>query len=142
MMELSLDSSQIVKNICMVKFEIINYQSITVVMDKFRALIKEGAVVFISLHNKVIAVTQTRRQPGILRHTANQKSRLQPGTIENFDQHTAGGSFAMGARYREHMFVPQNRFSQPLGAGDIGESLVEHSFNAGISSGQRITDYN
>lgn len=52
MMKLFLDGPQIVKNIGMIEFKIIQNQRTWAVMDEFRALVEKRAVVFISLNDK------------------------------------------------------------------------------------------
>ena len=115
-MELFLNSCQILEDIRMVKLQIIDHQGIGKVMHELGALIKESTIVLIGLHHKIITVCKPRRQPKILGHTANQKARSQACCIEDFRQHTAGCSFAVSARDRQNMLVTQYIFAQPLGS--------------------------
>ena len=52
MVELPLDSCQVVKNICVVEFEVVQNRGAGAVMDEFAALIKKRGVVFVGFNDK------------------------------------------------------------------------------------------
>ena len=52
MVELPLDSVQVVKNICVVEFEVVQNRGAGAVMDEFAALIKKRGVVFVGFNDK------------------------------------------------------------------------------------------
>ncbi len=52
MVELFLNRAQIVKDIRMVEFKVIQDQRARAVVDKFRTLVEKGAVIFIRLDNE------------------------------------------------------------------------------------------
>ena len=51
-MKLRLYRSQIVEDIGVVKFEVINYQRFWLVVHELRALVEKGRIIFICLDNK------------------------------------------------------------------------------------------
>ena len=48
----------------------------------------------------------------------------------------------MSAGNRDNILISKNMLSQPLGARRVDETIVEHIFNTGITSGQGIADNN
>ena len=55
--ELALNGFQIIKNIRMVKTDIINNQRTRIVMHKFRTLVKKCSVIFIGFNHEIRALT-------------------------------------------------------------------------------------
>ena len=141
-MELFLDGFEIIKDISMIKFEIINDQRIAKVMYKFRAFVKKRTVIFIRLNHKVLTVAKPCRYSKVLRYSPNQEAWFMTRNIENFCQHAAGAGFTMSARNRQNIFVAQNRLTQPLRPRDIRKLMIEHVLNTGIAAGHGIANDN
>ena len=57
--ELALDRGQIVKNVGVVKLEVVEDGSARAVMHEFAALVEEGCVVFVGFDHKVLPSTQS-----------------------------------------------------------------------------------
>ena len=56
MVELPLDSCQVVKNICVVEFEVVQNCSAGAVMDEFATFVKKRGVVFVGFNDKRCAL--------------------------------------------------------------------------------------
>ena len=52
MMELTLNRRQVIKDIPVIKFEVVHHQGIAVIVDKLRALIEKGTVILVRFHHK------------------------------------------------------------------------------------------
>ena len=59
MMELALNRGQIIKDIAVIKLQVIHHQCIAVIVDKLRTLVEKGTVVLVRFHHKVAAATCT-----------------------------------------------------------------------------------
>ena len=144
MVELALNCSQIIKDIAVIKLQIIHYQRVAMVVDKLRALIKKGTVILIRLNNKIATAprAQACRETKIQRYTADQKSRFQTGIFKNHSNHTASSSLAMSAGNRDDILVTKNILPQPLGSRGIDKAIVEHIFNTRITPGHGVANNN
>src|SRR6478609_7870460 len=102
MVELFLDSTEIIKNICMIKFKIVEDNGAWAVMNKLAALIEKCAVIFIRFDHEKIASTQSCRYWKTLRYTANQEAGLHAGMLQDPGQHGRGGRFTVRPRHGQY----------------------------------------
>lgn len=58
MVELFLDCFQVVKDIGVIEFKVVEDQCMWVVMNKFRVFVEEGVVIFICFDNKEVVFVQ------------------------------------------------------------------------------------
>ena len=107
--ELALNGREVVKNIRVVKLQIVQHGGARAVMHKLAALIEKRGVVFIGLDDKqgpgltCCQLPQTRGHAEIQRHAADQKTGRQTGLIQNPTQHGGGGGFAVRTGDCQHM---------------------------------------
>ena len=141
MVELALNRGQVVKDVGVVKLEVVQNRGARPVVHKLAAFVKKRGVVFIGLNHKGISAAESGRHAKIQRHTAHQKTRLQASALQNPGQHGGGGGFAVGAGYRQHMArtggvvgrVMQHMARQPLRAAGVGQTGVQYCLHQGIS---------
>ena len=100
----------------MIVLKIIENRRARPVMHELGALVEEGAVIFIGLHNEERRPAESRRQAKVLRHTAYQKTRSHARMFKDPGQQTGGRGFAVGTRNRQHPAVLQYVTCQPFGA--------------------------
>ncbi|EKD96756.1 MAG: hypothetical protein ACD_23C01287G0002 [uncultured bacterium] len=140
--ELALNGGQVVKDVGMVEFQIVQHRRARAVVHELAALIEKGGVVFVGFNDKQRAGVerpvacdgtprgaQAGRHPEVQRHAANQKARLQSGTFQNPGQHRRGGGLAVGSRHSQHMSALQHLLGQPLRAAGVGQAGVQNGFH-------------
>ena len=124
--ELALDGGEVIKNIGVVKLEVVKHGSARPVMDKLAALVKEGCVVFVGLNHEGRACAQPGRHTKVERHTTNQEARLLAGGLQNPGQHGRGRGLPVGAGHGQHVALEQHVFCQPLRAARVGGAGVQN----------------
>ena len=142
MVELALNRRQVVKDVGVVKLQVVQHRRAGAVVHKLAALVEEGGVVFIGLNHKqwalrlraragngALVCTEPGRDAKVQRHAADQKAWLQPGALQNPGQHRRGGRLAVRARHRQHMAALQHMLGQPLGAAGVGQARIQNGFH-------------
>ncbi len=144
MVELALDCSEIVKDVGVIEFQVVQHGCARAVMHELAALVEKGRVVFIGLdheqwrcrqgpcaRNGPGGRTQAGRHTKIQRNAADQKTRLQAGAFQNPGQHRGGCRLAMGARHGQYVAPLQDMLGQPLRPAGVGAARVEDGFHQG-----------
>ena len=140
MVELLLNRLQVVKDIRVVELKVVEDQRPRAVVNKFGALVEEGAVVFIRFNDEERAVAQARRDVEIARNAANNEARLVTAGFKDPGRHAGGGGFAVGPGDGQHPAIAQHEVVQPLRAGHIGNIVFQHRFNARVAASHGVTD--
>ena len=140
MMKLAFNGFDIIENVRVIEFQVVENQGIGSVMNKFGALVEEGAIVLVCLDHEKVTAAQPGGHREILGHTAHQVSGIKAGLIENPQQHGRCGGFAMGTGYGHHPAVSQHLPGQPFGARHIINAPVEHCFHFWIAPGHGVPD--
>ena len=128
MMKLRLDGSKISEDIRMIELQIIQDRGPGLVMNEFRALVAKRGVVFVGLDHKEGGVGQPGRNAKALRHTANEKRRIQSGFFQNPRQQCRGGGLAVRSGHPQHPPSPKDILSKPLRPGDICQVAIKNRF--------------
>ncbi len=139
-MELFLNSFQIVKDVRVIELKVIEDQRTRAVMHKFRTLIEEGAVVLIRLNHEEVAFAQTRRNLKVARYAADHKARLIAAGFKDPGRHSGSGGFTVRTRNRQYPAIAQHKVMQPLRAGHVWNVFLKHRFHAGITTGHGVAD--
>ena len=143
--KLALNGSQVVKNVGVVKLQIVQHGGTGPVVHKLAALVKKGRVVLVGLNHEqgsgvgrrhmrargVGVSTQAGGNAEIHRHAANQKSGCPSGLFQYPGHHSGGGGLAVGAGDGNHMTPLQHVFGQPLRAAGIRQTRVQNCFHQG-----------
>ena len=140
MMELTLDCAQVFEDIRVVEFEVVQNRGAGPVMHELGALVEKGAVVFICLDHEERRIAEPGRDAEVLRYAADQETGSHAGVFENPCQQTRCGGLAVGSGNGHDPTVLQHMTGQPLGAGHIGNALVQHVFHCGVATGQGVAD--
>ncbi len=141
MVELGLDGAQIREDVRVIEFQIIEDGGARPVMDELAALVEEGGVVLVRLHHEERRVAEPGGHAEVARHATDQIARRQAGVFQNPRQHGAGGGLAVGAGHRQHPASGQHHLGEHLGAGGIGQALVEQVFHRRIAPAQGIAHH-
>ena len=118
--KLAFNGGQVIKNVSVVKLEVVQHGGAGSVMHELAALVEKGGVVFVRFNDKGFALAQARGNPKVHGDAAHQKPRLPPCLLQNPSGHGGGRCFAVGAGDGDHMATLQNMLTQPLGAAGIG----------------------
>ena len=149
MVELPLDSCQVVKNICVVELKVVQNRGARAVVDELAAFVKKRSVIFVGFNDKRCALAlsfgalraglaraclaQACRNSKIQRHAAHQKSRLQTSRFQNPGQHGGGRGFAVCAGNGHHVSrvagVVQHIVTQPLRSAGVGRTALQNRFH-------------
>ena len=127
--KLALNGGQVVKNVGVVEFQVVQDGGARAVVHKLAALVEKGGVVFVRFDDEILTSAQPGRQAKVERHATDQKARLQPGLFQHPGQHRGGGGFAVRARHRQHMAALQHMFGQPLGSAGVGRTGFQNRFH-------------
>ena len=133
MVELRLDHPQVVEDVRVIELQVVHDQGTRTVVDELGAFVEEGRVVLIRLHHEEGRFAQAGGLAEILRDTADQKTGLETGILEDPGEHAGGGGLAMGARYGQYPAPLQHMFRQPLGTRGIGQPLIEQVLHRRIA---------
>ena len=148
-MKLSFDGGQVVKDVRVIKLEVIQNRRSGSVVDELAALVKKGGVELVCLNDKILATTQTCRDPKVQWHPAYQKTGLKSGLIENPGQHRGGGRFAMGACHSQHMTALKYVLCKPLRSAGERRAVIQdglHQWKFGravfqVGTADHVTDH-
>ena len=141
MMKLSLDRRQIGEDVGVVELQVVENRRAWPVMHKLGPLVAERGVVLVRFDHKERRIGQPRRHTKVLRHTANQKARVEPAVFQHPGQQRGRRRLAMRARHAQHPLVSQHMVGQPLRAGHIGRTGIENRFKQGVAARNRIADH-
>ncbi len=114
--ELLLNRFQVIEDVRVIELKVVEDQRARAVVNKFRALIKEGAVVFVCFDDKKWAVAQAGRNLKIPRHATDHKAWLVAAGFQDPGRHSGGGGFAVRARNSNNPAIAQHKVMQPLRA--------------------------
>ena len=120
MVELPLNRLQVVKNVGVVEFQVVQNGGARAVMHKLAAFVEKRSVVFVGFDHKWGALPQAGGNAEVQGHTADQKAWLKTRAFQNPAQHRGSGGFAMRTGDRQHMATSQEVLRQPLRATGIG----------------------
>ncbi|MPM72480.1 hypothetical protein SDC9_119456 [bioreactor metagenome] len=140
MVKLRLDRRQITENVGMIEFQVIQNSRPGAVMDEFRALVAESSVVFVGFDDEERGIAKAGRDAEIERYTADQEAGCHVGVFQYPRQHRTGRRLAVGAGDAEYPAPLQYVLSQPLGAGDVGQPLVEYGFEQRVAARNGVAD--
>ena len=139
MVKLPLDGCQVVKDVSVVEFEVVQDSGARAVVHKLAALVKEGGVVFVGFNDEIGAATQPGRDTKVQRYATDQKAWLQARLLQHPGQHRGGGGFAVGARHGQHVLALQDVLRQPLRAAGVRRTRFQnglHQRKFGAAVGQ------
>ena len=140
-MELALDRGHVGEDVRVVVFEVVEDRDARVVMHELRALVEERGVVLVRFNDKRLALPEPCRHTEIARHAADQKTRRQAGAFQQMRQQAGRGGLAVGAGHRQHVALGQHGLAQPLRAGDVAQTRIEHVLDGRIAARHRVADH-
>lgn len=114
MVELFLDRFQVVKDIGVIEFKVVEDQRTRVVMNKFRAFVEEGVVIFIRFDNKEVVFVQMSRNFKVFRYIVDYKVRFVIILFQNLGRYFRGGGFVVCIGNGQYLAVAQYKIVQLL----------------------------
>ena len=140
MVKLALDRLQVVEDVRVVEFEVVQDQRTRVVMDELGSLVEQRRIVLVCLDHEKRGFAEPRGARKIAPDAADQETGFEPGILENPGQHAAGRGLAVGSGDGQHPALLQHVFVQPLRAGGVARTALEDGFELRIAAGDRIAD--
>ena len=137
MVKLFLDGLEVLKNVGVIKLEVVQDGGSRSVMNKLAAFVKKCGVVLIRFDDEVVLHMARRNFAQACGHTkvqgntAHQETRFEASSFQDPSQHGGGGGFAMGACHRQHMTALKHMFGQPLGPAGIRRAGFQDGFHEG-----------
>ena len=95
MAERALDGGEVVKNIGVVEFEIVEDGDFREVMDEFAALVEKRRVIFVPFDDKPLTVSEPRALAQIVRDAADEIARIQAVVFEDPGEQRGRRGFAV-----------------------------------------------
>ena len=138
--KLALDLLEIVEDVRVVEFQVVEDDRTWPVVDELGAFVEEGGVVLVRLHHEEGGGTQASRNAEVQRHPADQESRVEPRVCEHPGEHARGGGLAMGAGHAQYPTPPQQVGLEPFGAGTVGQTLIQHVFDCRDAAAHSVAD--
>ena len=139
-MELFLNSFQIVKDVRVIELKVIEDQRARAVMHEFRTFVEERTVVLIRFNHEEVALAEARGNLKVARNAADHKARFIAAGFEDPGRHSGGSGFAVRTRNRQYPAIAQDKVMQPLRARHVRNVLFQHRFHARITTGHGIAN--
>jgi len=140
MVELALDRGEVVEDIRMVEFEVVQHQGPWTVMHELRAFVEKGGVVLVGLDDERRAAAQPGRDAEALRDAADEKAGIQAGATQDVRQHARRGGLTVGAGHRQDVAMRQDMFAEPPRAGGVAQAAIEHGLDDRVAPRERVAD--
>ena len=139
--KLALNRGDIRVDIRVIEFEIVDDQGARPVVNELGPFVEKRGVVFVGLDHEKATAAETRRAREIQRHTADQKTGLPPGVLQQPGQHAARRGLAVRARNRQHPAPGQHVLGQPLRPRGVGQTPIKHGLQRRIAPRQSIAHH-
>src|SRR5580693_4175482 len=112
------------------------------VMEKFRAAIEEGGLVFIALDDEFLASAEAVTAIAeIRRDTADEKIRPPSCHLENPSQHRRCRGFSVRAGDHDRAVLRYEKFFDDFRHRAIRNLFVQDVFELGIAARNHVADY-
>jgi len=139
--ERSLHAIKIFVNIGMIKFNTGQNNNPWTIMEKFRALIKKGCIILITLGNKIIptihVVISTKRLHQPTDHETGRKAR----PVQHAGKDGRSGGLAMGSGYHQRLLAAYKKMGKSLRKGHVGNSELAKGDSLRILAANNIADH-
>src|SRR5262249_11148366 len=103
--ERRLDGGQILKNISVIEFDVVDNGHLRQVVDELASLIEEGRVVFVPFDDEPLAVGEARSLPQIRGDATDEITWVQSVVLKNPREQGRCRGFAVRARDHERAFA-------------------------------------
>ena len=139
-MELGLDRGEVREDVGVVHLQVVQDRSARPVVHELAALVEQRGVVFVGLDDEGLSAAQASRDAEVLRHAADQETRVQTGRLQDPGQHRRGRGLAVRAGHRQHVTAEQHVLGQPLRAAGVGRAGVEDGLHQRIAARDDVAD--
>ena len=131
---------EIVEDVRVVEFQIVDDGDLRLVMDELAALVEKRGVVFVALDDEPFAVREPCALRKIVRDAADEIARVQAVVLEHPRQQRGRGGFAVRAGDDERAFAPDEKLRQQRRQRAIAQLVVEHIFRLRVAAGNGVAD--
>src|SRR5438874_12638926 len=105
MFEGGLDGLEVIKDIRVIEFEVVDDGNLRQVVDELAAFVEEGGVVFVPFDDEPLAVGEAGALAEIVGETADEVAWIEAIVLEHPGQQRGGGGLAVGASDDEGAFA-------------------------------------
>ena len=140
LVKLPEDGIEILVDVGVIEFEVVEHQRARPVVHELGSLIKERRVVFVGLDHEKLGVAVARRHPEIGRDAAHEKTGRKARVLEYPGQYAGSRGLAVSTRDREHMPAAQNVVGQPPRSRRVGQATIQHRFDHVDAAAHDIAD--
>ena len=109
-----LDLLKVAVDVSMVELDVINNDELGQVVDKFRALVEEGGVVFVAFNDEILRVPQTGALSKVRWNASNQVSWGETGRFKYPGQNRGRRGFAVCAGDNQIVSATENEVAKRL----------------------------
>ena len=129
------DGRKIRVDVGVVVFERGEDQLVRMIVEKFRAAIEEGGLVFVALDDELFPAAETVAAVAeIWGDAADQKIGLAPGDVKNPREHGGGGGFAVRSGNHDRGVARDEILLEELRHRAVGQFFVENIFDFWIAA--------
>jgi len=93
--EAQFDLREIVKDVGMIELDVVHDQQFGQVVNEFRALVEERAVVFVTLNDEIFRIDQPRALSKVFRNATDEITGFVPGFLHDPRQQRCRRSFSV-----------------------------------------------
>ena len=124
----------------MVVLEIVEHRGARTVVNELGALVEERRVVLVRLDHEVLAAAEARGHVEIAGHTADQKSRIEAGMLEDPRENARGRGLAVRAGDGERPAAREHVPRQPLRPGRVRNATLQQRFDQRVAAAHDVAD--
>src|SRR5436190_8271118 len=132
---------EVVENISVIVFEIIDERDFRQVMDELAALVEKGAIVLVPFNDEPFTVRKPRALAEIVGYSADEVAWTKPIVFEHPSQQGSGGRLAMGSGHHNSALSANKIFPEQLGERAEAQLVIQDKFGFGISTRDRVTNH-
>ena len=135
-----LDGGEILEDVGVIEFQVVDDDDFGKVMDEFAPLVKERRVVFVPFDDK----PRAGGEPGALAEVdgdaADEEAGVQTVVLENPRQQGSGRGFAVGPGDHNGAFAADEELPEQFGQRAVPQFVIQNRFHFRVAAGQRVAD--
>ena len=132
---------EVLEDVRVIEFQVVDDRDLGLVMDELAALVEEGGVVFVALDDEPFAVGEARALREIVRDAADEIARVQAVVLEDPGEQRGRRRFAMRARDHERAFAADEVFAQQFRQRAMAQLVIQHVFRLRIAARDGVADH-
>lgn len=140
MVELFLNCFQVIKDVCVVEFKVVEDQCLWVVVNKFGVFVEEGVVIFVGFNDEEWVVVQVCGDVEIVWNVVNYEFWFIVVGFKDSGCYVGSGGFVVGFGDGQYLVIVQYEVVQLLWVGYIGNIIFQYCFNVWVVVSYGVID--